>query len=71
MATLGYLLWLIYEIDSHDCLATLSDADIPDIDILIDSSTAGVCLYSYDTVKIRGVHVAILSEHISHATRYL
>ena len=68
VAALCLLVRLIREVDAHHSLTALADGNIADIDILGDTSTAGIGLDTEHAVEIRRVHLTVLSKDILHST---
>ena len=53
VTTLSYLGWLIDQIDAHNSLAALTNLDVANEDVLVDTTTTGVGLDAEHTVKVR------------------
>ena len=67
VAALCLLVRLIREVDAHHGLTALADGNIADIDILGDTSAAGIGLDAEHAVEIRRVHLTVLSKDILHS----
>ena len=65
------LLRLVVGVDLQHCLVTLTYGNVTHVDVLDDTTTTGVCLYTKHALQLWRVHHTIVSIYVLAATRYL
>ena len=67
----AYLLWLVVGVDLQHCLVTLTYGNVTHVDVLDDTTTTGVCLYTKHALQLWRVHHTIVSIHVLATARDL